>query len=70
MTSIRSITARLYQAMPDAPPPPIDDGRILWGEIDNEHWQFCNAIAAELSMLHAKLETLHEYTMSIRQVEP
>lgn len=38
--------AYLYLSMPGAPRPPTDDqGREMWGEIENnEHWNFCMSI--------------------------
>ena len=48
---ITSMAEGLYRVMPGAPPLPQDaDGLTLWGEVDNDHWQFCVAIATLVHM--------------------
>lgn len=53
LTDAEVLAARFYTYMPGAPPPPMDDGIVLWGEVDNDHWRFCAAIAYELAELRS-----------------
>lgn len=41
------LTHYLYDRMPGAEPPPVDERGKLWGEVENTpHYEFCNAIAS------------------------
>jgi hypothetical protein len=46
LTSRDLAIIRLYEAMPWAPAPPVDDeGYKLWGMVsDSANWRFCEAI--------------------------
>jgi len=52
------ITARyLYDRMPGAPKTPEDENGVkLWGEVtDNEHYQFCEAIARSIALVDVRV---------------
>ena len=48
--TIQAMAEDFYRVMPGAPQPPKDsDGYAMWGEVeDNEHFQFCKAIATRI----------------------
>lgn len=52
---VQQLAARLYQNMPGAPMPAMEDGYYLWGEVANEHWDFCEIIAEEIGKLRAAI---------------
>jgi hypothetical protein len=46
---VQALAERLYRAMPGAPMPPMEDGFYMWGDVEgNDHWAFCEEIAAAI----------------------
>jgi len=47
LARIDTITRNLYETMPGAEPPPMDERGKLWGEVEStQHYEFCNSIAS------------------------
>lgn len=51
----------LYEMMPGASSPPVEDGLTLWGEVDHtDEWAFCEILVDRFEALERRLDALEQ----------
>lgn len=51
----------LYELMPGAPSPPVEDGLTCWGDVDHtDEWAFCEALVDRFDALERRIDFLEK----------